>query len=78
MEQRWCEDCANVEAVSRKSPYPRQWLCTMYPNPHAEHGFVKRTAPVDQPLRRCHDMNPRGDCEEFLSAVPQVRLTPDP
>lgn len=78
MELRWCEDCANVEAVSRKSPYPRQWLCTMFPNQLAVHGFVKRSAPVEAPLFRCSDMNRNGDCKEFLSAVPATRLTPDP
>ena len=79
MECTWCEDCANVEAVSRRRPYMSQWLCTRYPNTSAAHGFVSRLHPVEEPLHRCHRVNPDGQCAKFERAVSNVaRRTPEP
>jgi len=63
MKPTFCEECANVEAGSRKG-HPAKWLCVRFPR-FEGHGYVSRIYwAKEEPFMRCAGIN-GGQCPFF-------------
>lgn len=63
MKPTFCEECANVEAGSRKG-HPAKWLCLKFPRLDG-HGYVSATYwSAEEPFMRCNGIN-GGKCPLF-------------
>lgn len=58
-----CENCANVESVSRKYS-PTQWLCTRFPRIEGMGFVAPHIWAQKEPFMKCRDIN-GGACPLF-------------